>query len=158
MSQIKDTARGIPTGPTDTLRQSAGISIDGQISGLLARRGRLLEELASVDRKLAELRETAAGHAKKASRASGARWFPVRGEQLAAGGFALPPGLDRDDLNRRLAKILVEEKRRGRPLDGLELLVAFAPEGGRILSVRSRRPGDGDWVRRFEAITPGPGH
>lgn len=111
-----------------------------------------------MDRKLAELRSEATGKARGERTAADSRWFPIRGEQLAAGGFASPPELDREDLNRRLAKILVEERRHGRPVDGLELLVAFQPSGGRVLSVRSRRPGDSDWVRRFEAMTKGPGH
>lgn len=157
MSQIKDTARWVPTGSSRPLRQTGAISIDGQISGLLSRRKRLLGELASVDRKIAELRSEATGRARGEDAAGDSRWFPLRGEQLASGGFASPPELDREDLNRRLAKILVEERRQGRPVDGLELLVAFRPSGGRVLSVRTRRTGDSDWVRRFETVTPGPG-
>lgn len=158
MSQIKDTARWVPTGPSRTIRQSDEISIDGQISGLLTRRNRLLEDLAQVDQKLAELRDDAVGKERVEEAAAGARWFPVRGEQLAQGKFAVPEGLDREDLNRRLSNILVEERRGRRGIEGLELLVAFQSEGGRILSVRTRRPGDTDWIRRFEAITSGPGH
>ncbi len=111
-----------------------------------------------MDQKLEELRAAAGGRARSAAGDRDSRWFPIRGDQLVAGGFAVPQGLDRDDLNRRLAKILVDERRHGRPLDGLELLVAFRSTGGRILSVQSRRSGDAEWVRRFEAVTRGEGH
>ncbi len=154
MSQIKDTARWVPTGPSRTLRQTGPIAIDGQISGLLTRRNRLLEELASVDAKLADLRSAAAG----GGAATTARWLPLRGEQLRKGAFAVPPELDRDDLDRRLAGILVDERRSGLALDGLEILVSFRSDEGRVLSVKTRRTGEAEWIRRFEAVTPGPGH
>lgn len=158
MSQIKDTARWVPTGSSKSLRQTGTNAIDGQISGLLARRNRLIEELASVDTKLADLRVTASGRAPAEPSEKDSRWFPIRGEQLIAGGFAVPPGLDREDLNRRVAAILVDERRGGKPIDGLELLVGFAARGGHVLSVRTRRSGDADWIRRFEALGRAGGH
>lgn len=157
MSQIKDTARWVPTGPSRTLRQTGPIAIDGQISGLLTRRNRLLEELAAVDAKLADLRSAAVASGAGGAAAK-ARWLPLRGEQLRTGAFAVPPELDREDLDRRLAGILVDERRRGLALDGLEVLVSFRSDEGRVLAVKTRRTGESEWIRRFEAVTPGPGH
>jgi len=156
MSQIKDTARSLRTTPPRAHRQSGPRAIDGQISGLLTRRNALVEELAAVDRKLQELSAAAARRGEASDHARASRWLPLRGEELLPGGFVAPPGLDAEDLNRRLAKILIDERRQGRPVDGLELLVAFRPVGGRVLSVRTRRSGESDWVRRFEAR--GVGH
>lgn len=155
MSQIKDTARGLFSGRSGTLRPVGAGAIDGQISGLLARRARLAKELVEIDRKLVEL-QSAAGRKATGDPADPApRWFPIRGEQLLAGAFAPPEGLDRDDLNRRLGKVLLDEQREGRPVDGLEILVGFLPPKGRVLSVRTRRPGEADWAQRFEAFGKG---
>ena len=56
------------------------------------------------------------------------------------------------------AGILVEDRRCGRALDGLEILVSFRSDEGRVLSVKTRRMGEAEWIRRFEAATRGPGH
>ncbi len=108
-----------------------------------------------VDQKLAELRAVVSARAGGDEGEDESRWFPIRGDQLVAGGFVAPAGLDQEDLNRRVGRILVDERRHGQPVDGLELLVAFQPAGGRVLSVRTRRAGEPDWVRRFEAGVPG---
>lgn len=158
MSQIKDTASGVSNDSLDSFRPSDEISIDARISGLLATRTRLLRELTRVDRRLAELRVEAAARTQDGAGDGGLRWFPVLGEQLASGRFALPPGLDAADLGRRAVEVLAEEKRQGRQPEGLEFLIAFRPESGRVLSVRTRRPGGGPWIRRFESVTPVPGH
>lgn len=110
-----------------------------------------------MDAKLADLRSAAAGR-RAGGEAGTARSFPLRGEQLRRGAFAVPPELDRDDLDRRLAGILVDERRCGRALDGLEILVSFRSDEGRVLSVKTRRMGEAEWIRRFEAATRGPGH
>jgi len=157
MSQIKDTAGAVLRRPTEALRPLAAEAIDGQISGLLLRRRRLVEELTAVDREIRDLRGSTRAGPGRGREGGAPQWFPLRGEQLLAGDFTAPDGLDEQDLHRRLRKIVLDEGRRGRPLDGLELLVAFLPAGGRILSVRTRRPGDADWVRRFEATRPGHG-
>ncbi len=156
MSQIKDSARLLPTWPSESLRSSGSIAIGGQISGLLTRRNRLVEELAEIDAKLADLRSVAAND--PAAALGAACSFPLRGEQLRAGGFAIPSSLDRADLNRRLAGVLSDDRKRGLALDGLEILVSFQPQDGRVLSVRTRRAGEADWTARFEAGHVGAGH
>ena len=158
MTQIKDNARWVPAGESSSHRHVAPNAIDGQISGLLSRRAHLLRQLAEVDKKLAQLRTEAAAQRAADDSAEGARWFSLRGEQVRSRGLVVPGSLDEGDLRRRLEKVLEEEGSAGRPVDGLEMLVAFEPGGGRVLSVQTRRPGEMDWVRRFEAASLGPGH
>ncbi|MBM4268306.1 MAG: hypothetical protein FJ144_17140 [Deltaproteobacteria bacterium] len=146
MSQIKDGGLAMKGRGADR----AGI--DARIGTLLARRARLLEVLARVDTEIVDLRAKAARAASADESQSGAaRWFPLRGEQIGHIAFALPPGLDREDLHRRLEKIVLDERRDGRRVDGLEVLVGFQPASGRVLAVRTRRTGDGAWQPRFEA-------
>lgn len=145
MSQIKEMAResqpdaGLHGDPPAPPRHPA---VTNRLRALLDTRGKLVEQLAQVDRELARVRRDAAElacHEAALLRESvGDESFVVAVGDFVRGQAAPPAGVDREDFDRCLGKVLLALRRGGDPLSRTELEVCYQPRSGRIVSIMRR--------------------
>ncbi len=135
--------------------ESPALSPGQRLAGLLARRSDLASRLARLDAEIAALVSEEAAPPAGPSGQPGDPSFAVRGDELGQGIVPAPPDVDRADLRRRLETLRRSGILRSARDPGLEVLVDYRHGDGRILSIRTRRVGESDWVTRFQLRQPG---
>lgn len=134
MRRIKDGA------PPEARAGAAGGGAAERARRLLEERARAVERLAAIDRALLELAGADAGGSGEDEVE-----FWLRGEDVAAGRFAPPPGVDRSDLEVCLSKVVLAMRRRGDEPEAREVRVLLDPATGRVREVAWRRVAGDAW-------------
>ena len=132
--------------------------LSAKLRTLLDERARVVEQLALIDCDLDRVRAEAADGARRAAEAlresalEQAFSLPVR--EFVRGTAEAPDGVDREDFERCLGKVVLALRRGGERLGGATVQVRYQPSTGRVVSITlERNDGDGDarpLYRRFD--------
>jgi hypothetical protein len=156
MPQIKDgsaEAASADSREIDVNGDGRRLQMVRRLNALLEVRGRLTKELADVDRQLALLRREAASDGLSRDDGTAAAGtevsFPIRAEEAVRRSFRPPQGVDADDLDQCLSKVINALRERDELIGSTELLVRFRSNSGRIVAIESRLAGERTWERRL---------
>jgi len=133
-----------------------------RLRSLLEERCRLEEQLQQVDRQIELLRDEASDSARRAAallrESPDDRSFTVRIGDFVSGAAEPPSGLDREDYERCLGRVVLALERQGDSPSEVEVLVRYQPRSGRVVSIGlpcAEEGGERQLYRRFDVGAPG---
>lgn len=161
MSQSKETARESQpdaTSADDPTAVPRRGTLLVQLRNLLDERARLLEQLAKVDREIDRVRAEASDDARREAErlrdSPDDRTCIVQLQEFVRGAVDPPDGVDRDDFESCVGKVVLALRRRGESLARKQVQVRFQADSGRVVAIALRVgegvSGEQQLYRRFE--------